>query len=161
MLEFGPIEHPFFYPNQVYIMLMKVPMYSRPPNDTSHPLTPPTRLHHPPADTTYPLTPPTSLDHPPHGPQSSSDAVDEITAGNDGGIPVAEVLVTSSNNIIGSDKPLPRNQRRGAIIILGMLAVARRHIVTERVETPQGRTGSSRQGRSVLRPCRGNVDHHF
>ena len=36
--------------------------------------------------------------------------------------------------IIGSDKPLPRNQRRGAIIILGMLAVARRHIVTERVD---------------------------
>jgi condensin complex subunit 1 len=38
------------------------------------------------------------------------------------------------NSIIGSDKPLPKNQRRGAIIILGMLAVARRHIVTERVD---------------------------
>ncbi|KAF8591370.1 hypothetical protein K439DRAFT_1327448 [Ramaria rubella] len=33
-----------------------------------------------------------------------------------------------------SDKPLPKNQRRGAIIILGMLAVAKRHIVTERVD---------------------------
>ena len=38
------------------------------------------------------------------------------------------------NIIVGSDKPLPKNQRRGAIIILGMLAVARRHIVTERVD---------------------------
>jgi condensin complex subunit 1 len=35
----------------------------------------------------------------------------------------------------GSSKPLPREQRRGAIIILGMLAVANRSVVSERVET--------------------------
>jgi len=50
-------------------------------------------------------------------------------------LPAVYVLGISLTNIIGSDRPLPRNQRRGAIIILGMLAVARRHIVTERVET--------------------------
>lgn len=35
----------------------------------------------------------------------------------------------------GSDRPLPKFQRRGAIIILGMLALARRSVVTERVDT--------------------------
>jgi hypothetical protein len=35
----------------------------------------------------------------------------------------------------GSEKPLPREQRRGAIIVLGMLAVANRTVVSERVET--------------------------
>lgn len=33
-----------------------------------------------------------------------------------------------------ADQDIPRPQRRGAIIILGMLAVARREIVTERVD---------------------------
>src|ERR1700761_2086540 len=36
--------------------------------------------------------------------------------------------------ITGSEKPLPKEQRRGAIIILGMLAVANRGVVSERVE---------------------------
>lgn len=35
----------------------------------------------------------------------------------------------------GSDKPLPRQQRRGAIIIIGMLALAKRSVVTDRVDT--------------------------
>jgi len=35
----------------------------------------------------------------------------------------------------GSDRPLPKPQRQGAIIILGMLALARRSVVTERVDT--------------------------
>ena len=34
----------------------------------------------------------------------------------------------------GSQRPLPKMQRRGAIIILGMLAVAKRTIVSERVD---------------------------
>jgi hypothetical protein len=55
MLEFGPIQHPFFYPNQVCIMLMKVPMYSRPPNDTSHPTAGTTHLPH--HLTTRPMAP--------------------------------------------------------------------------------------------------------
>jgi hypothetical protein len=36
---------------------------------------------------------------------------------------------------LGSSKQLPREQRRGAIIILGMLAVANRSVVSEKVET--------------------------
>ncbi|GJJ15002.1 hypothetical protein Clacol_009273 [Clathrus columnatus] len=36
--------------------------------------------------------------------------------------------------VYGSEKQLPKNQRRGAIIILGMLAVAKRHIVSDRVD---------------------------
>ena len=35
----------------------------------------------------------------------------------------------------GSDRPLPRAQRRGAVIILGMLALAKRQVVAVRVET--------------------------
>jgi condensin complex subunit 1 len=35
---------------------------------------------------------------------------------------------------IGSDKPLSRQQRRGAIMILGMLAVAKREVVTDHVD---------------------------
>ena len=34
----------------------------------------------------------------------------------------------------GSERPLPRPQRRGAVIILGMLALAKRSVVSERVE---------------------------
>ena len=36
--------------------------------------------------------------------------------------------------VIGSERPLPRPQRRGAVIILGMLALAKRSVVSERVE---------------------------
>jgi hypothetical protein len=35
---------------------------------------------------------------------------------------------------IGSDRNLPKQQRRGAIIILAMLALARRHVVMEKVD---------------------------
>lgn len=36
---------------------------------------------------------------------------------------------------LGSERPLPGQQRRGAIIILGMLALAKRQVVTDRVDT--------------------------
>jgi hypothetical protein len=35
----------------------------------------------------------------------------------------------------GTDKDISRKQRRGAIIILGMIAGAKRQIVTDRVDT--------------------------
>lgn len=35
----------------------------------------------------------------------------------------------------GTDHAVPKPQRQGAIIILGMLAVARREVVTEQVES--------------------------
>lgn len=34
----------------------------------------------------------------------------------------------------GSERPLPRIQRRGAVIILGMLALAKRSVVADRVD---------------------------
>lgn len=34
----------------------------------------------------------------------------------------------------GTDKDIPKRQRRGAIIVLGMLAVARKEIVTEKLD---------------------------
>ncbi|CCM04752.1 uncharacterized protein FIBRA_06942 [Fibroporia radiculosa] len=37
--------------------------------------------------------------------------------------------------VYSSERPLPKAQRRGAIIILGMLALARRSVVADRVET--------------------------
>ena len=37
-------------------------------------------------------------------------------------------------SITGKEKQLPKPQRRGAIIILGMLAVARRSVVTDKVD---------------------------
>ncbi|TFY76678.1 hypothetical protein EWM64_g7334 [Hericium alpestre] len=37
--------------------------------------------------------------------------------------------------VYSSERPLPKQQRRGAIIILGMLALARRSVVADRVET--------------------------
>ncbi|KAH7913093.1 non-SMC mitotic condensation complex subunit 1-domain-containing protein [Hygrophoropsis aurantiaca] len=37
--------------------------------------------------------------------------------------------------VYSSTKPLPRSQRRGAIIILGMLALAKRSVVTDKVDT--------------------------
>ncbi|EJU02276.1 hypothetical protein DACRYDRAFT_94650 [Dacryopinax primogenitus] len=38
-------------------------------------------------------------------------------------------------DVYGTEREIPRQQRRGAIMILGMLAVAKREVVTERVET--------------------------
>ena len=35
---------------------------------------------------------------------------------------------------LGSERPLPKQQRRGAIIIIGMLALARRSVVQDRVD---------------------------
>ncbi len=35
---------------------------------------------------------------------------------------------------VGADQEIPKLQRQGAIIILGMLGLARREVVTERVE---------------------------
>ena len=35
----------------------------------------------------------------------------------------------------GADREIPRYQRRGAIIVLGMFALAKREIVTERTDT--------------------------
>lgn len=40
-------------------------------------------------------------------------------------------VLTSSE---GSERPLPRVQRRGAVIILGMLALAKRSVVADRVD---------------------------
>ena len=37
--------------------------------------------------------------------------------------------------VLGSERPLPKAQRRGAVIILGMLALAKRTVVADRVET--------------------------
>ncbi|KAI0684926.1 non-SMC mitotic condensation complex subunit 1-domain-containing protein [Cytidiella melzeri] len=36
--------------------------------------------------------------------------------------------------VYASERPLPRQQRRGAVIILGMLALARRHVVADRAD---------------------------
>ncbi len=38
------------------------------------------------------------------------------------------------NMSTGSDRPLPKQQLRGAVIILGMLALARRSVVADHVE---------------------------
>ncbi|QRV75821.1 condensin complex subunit 1 [Ceratobasidium sp. AG-Ba] len=37
--------------------------------------------------------------------------------------------------VYSTDKDIPKSQRRGAIVILGMIAVARREVVTERIDT--------------------------
>lgn len=49
----------------------------------------------------------------------------------------------------GADRDIPKAQRRGAIVILGMIAVAKRQVVTERIDTllnvglgPLGKVGS-------------------
>jgi hypothetical protein len=49
----------------------------------------------------------------------------------------AHVLLIKKIHLLvptGKEKQLPKPQRRGAIIILGMLAVARRSVVTDKVE---------------------------
>jgi condensin complex subunit 1 len=38
-------------------------------------------------------------------------------------------------HVYSTSKPIDKAQRRGAIIILGMLAIAKREVVTERVDT--------------------------
>jgi condensin complex subunit 1 len=40
----------------------------------------------------------------------------------------------SPSSLLGSERPLPKQQRRGAIIIIGMLALARRTVVQDRVD---------------------------
>ena len=37
--------------------------------------------------------------------------------------------------VYSTDQEIPKPQRQGAIIILGMLAIARREVVTERVDS--------------------------
>ncbi|KDQ09126.1 hypothetical protein BOTBODRAFT_179302 [Botryobasidium botryosum FD-172 SS1] len=44
-------------------------------------------------------------------------------------------VITKLWQVYSVDKDIPKAQRRGAIIILGMLALAKREIVTERIET--------------------------
>ena len=40
----------------------------------------------------------------------------------------------SSSCDAGTEQEIPKPQRQGAIIVLGMLAIAKREVVTERVE---------------------------
>ncbi|KAI0354000.1 hypothetical protein OH77DRAFT_570986 [Trametes cingulata] len=44
-------------------------------------------------------------------------------------------VVSKLWQVYSSERPLPRAQRRGAVIILGMLALAKRSVVADRVET--------------------------
>ncbi|EKM51723.1 uncharacterized protein PHACADRAFT_150370 [Phanerochaete carnosa HHB-10118-sp] len=44
-------------------------------------------------------------------------------------------VITKLWQVYSSERPLPRAQRRGAVIILGMLALARRSVVADRVDT--------------------------
>jgi hypothetical protein len=57
---------------------------------------------------------------------------------------------------LGSDRPLPKQQRRGAIIIIGMLALARRSVVQDRVDVllkiglgPMGKVSQSLHPRNI------------
>lgn len=42
--------------------------------------------------------------------------------------------LAESDALQGTDQEIPKPQRQGAIIVLGMLALAKREVVTERVE---------------------------
>ncbi|RPD66651.1 hypothetical protein L226DRAFT_557654 [Lentinus tigrinus ALCF2SS1-7] len=44
-------------------------------------------------------------------------------------------VITKLWQVYSSQRPLQRAQRRGAVIILGMLALAKRHVVADRVDT--------------------------
>ncbi|KII87644.1 hypothetical protein PLICRDRAFT_643063 [Plicaturopsis crispa FD-325 SS-3] len=44
-------------------------------------------------------------------------------------------VVSKLWQVYSSERPLPKSQRRGAIIILGMFALAKRSVVTDRVDT--------------------------
>ncbi|KAI0628114.1 non-SMC mitotic condensation complex subunit 1-domain-containing protein [Trametes polyzona] len=48
---------------------------------------------------------------------------------------IHEDVVAKLWQVYSSERPLPRAQRRGAVIILGMLALAKRSVVADRVET--------------------------
>ncbi|EJF55739.1 hypothetical protein DICSQDRAFT_184215 [Dichomitus squalens LYAD-421 SS1] len=48
---------------------------------------------------------------------------------------IPDEVVAKLWQVYSSDRPLPRAQRRGAVIILGMLALAKRQVVADRVET--------------------------
>ncbi|KAI0641280.1 non-SMC mitotic condensation complex subunit 1-domain-containing protein [Trametes meyenii] len=48
---------------------------------------------------------------------------------------IHEDIVAKLWQVYSSERPLPRAQRRGAVIILGMLALAKRSVVADRVET--------------------------
>lgn len=57
-------------------------------------------------------------------------------------------IMCQNLHCLGSDRPLPKQQRRGAIIIIGMLALARRSVVQDRVDVllkiglgPMGKVG--------------------
>ncbi|ELU37190.1 mitotic chromosome condensation-related protein [Rhizoctonia solani AG-1 IA] len=44
-------------------------------------------------------------------------------------------IITKCSPNIGTDKDIPKAQRRGAIVVLGMIAVAKPKVVTERIDT--------------------------
>ncbi|KAI0667334.1 non-SMC mitotic condensation complex subunit 1-domain-containing protein [Trametes maxima] len=48
---------------------------------------------------------------------------------------IHEDIVAKLWQVYSSERPLPRAQRRGAVIVLGMLALAKRSVVADRVET--------------------------
>ncbi|KAI0750990.1 non-SMC mitotic condensation complex subunit 1-domain-containing protein [Daedaleopsis nitida] len=60
---------------------------------------------------------------------------------------IHEDVVNKLWQVYSSERPLPRAQRRGAVIILGMLALAKRQIVSDRLEsllkTGLGKLGSA------------------
>lgn len=56
--------------------------------------------------------------------------------------------------VTGAEKEIPRGQRRGAIIVLGMIAAARRSVVTDRVDTLI-RIGLGKRGKVGLKPFGG------
>ncbi|GJE88854.1 condensin complex subunit 1 [Phanerochaete sordida] len=58
-------------------------------------------------------------------------------------------VITKLWQVYSSERPLPRAQRRGAVIILGMLALARRSVVADRVDTLV-KTGLGKLGQSDL-----------
>ena len=47
----------------------------------------------------------------------------------------ALIRLVDTDSGSGADREIPRYQRRGAIIVLGMFALAKREIVTERTDT--------------------------
>ncbi|OCH87806.1 hypothetical protein OBBRIDRAFT_889536 [Obba rivulosa] len=62
---------------------------------------------------------------------------------------VHDDVITKLWQVYSSDRALPKAQRRGAIIILGMLALARRSVVAERVDTLV-KVGLGRLGKADL-----------
>lgn len=69
--------------------------------------------------------------------------------------------------VYGTEQEIPKPQRQGAIIILGMLALAKREVVTERVETllkiglgPLGKVGTKSCSLTPDRPRAGPIHLH-